>query len=583
MTDIELIKSKLDIVEVVSTYIADLKKAGSNYKANCPFHSEKSASFMVNPSLQIYKCFGCGKGGDVINFIQEIERLDFPEAMKLSAEKANVELNNSFSSEKSKKEQAEKQKIIEANTHAAKFYNYILSTHVTGKKGRDYATKRGINAEGVKKFMMGYAPNSKDNLKNFLLKKGFKEKDLIKWGLLVERNGSTIDKFRHRLMHPIFNIKGEVIGFSGRYIGTSKEAPKYLNSPETLVYKKNENLYGLFQAKESMRKENFVIVEEGNVDILSSHRVGIENIVAPLGTAFTENQAKLLKRFVEEFYFCFDTDKAGLNALIKSIGIAENLGIKHRVINVNPFKDPDELIMSEPDEWKNRISNSVNSFEYLIELFAKDYDLNNLDHKLSYINSLKPIFKLINDRIKFDLYTDQVSMRTNISFDKLIKIFNTNAHAKESNNSIEILDSEVKSYLNKINQLETYFLNLLVTSNKIKDLTIPLDYFENTVVRNLYKKLIDNKEEDIAAIYDELDGEEKELFGQIYTFDNTKIEDIEREIDRTMVRLKEFYFIRLNNKIKIENTLGDPLEKLNMIQEMLNEKRSISKKSKSQK
>ena len=582
MTDIELIKSKLDIVQIISSYLPELKKAGSNYKANCPFHSEKSPSFMVNPSLQIYKCFGCGKGGDVINFIQEIERVDFTEALKISAEKAHVDLNT-YTSATSKKEEMEKKRIIEANTLTAKFYHYILSTHSMGKSGREYAQKRGIDGERIKDFMMGYAPNSKDSLKKYLLQKGFEERDLINWGLLVERNYNskniTIDKFRHRLMHPILNLKGEVIAFSGRYIGTSKEAPKYLNSPETLVYKKNENLYGLYQAKESMRKENFVIVEEGNVDILSSHRVGIKNIVAPLGTAFTENQAKLLKRFVDEFYFCFDTDNAGISALIKSIGIAENLEIKHRVIDINPYKDPDDLIMKEPSEWKTRVDSSINTYEYLIYLFSKEVDLNNVDGKVKFSSRIIPILRQIKDEISLSHFIKKVSILLEVSEDILKKkIKDGKSINRASFSELEPKDKELankKVFGSNEVKLESYFISLLISANFIKKSKFPKEAIYNDELRNIYVKLLESKEKDPASIYDELNEIEKHYFEEIMMFDSTSIKNVDDEIKKVDKILKEKYYKKEIMKLRREMKEESNVENLVKLQHFAEELKKL--------
>lgn len=572
MTDIELVKSKLDIVDVVGSYVPDLKRAGNNYKANCPFHGEKTPSFMVNPSIQIYKCFGCQKGGDVINFIQEIESLDFAEALKLAAEKAHIELNQ-YASATSKKDEVEKKKIIEANTLTAKFYHYILATHHSGKAGRDYAQKRGINAEGIKEFLMGYASNSKDNLKKFLIKKGFDEKDLIRWGLLVERTDNytnkkiIIDKFRHRLMHPIFNIKGEVIGFSGRYIGTSKDAPKYLNSPETLVFKKNENLYGLFQAREAMRKAKFVIIEEGNIDILSSHREGIGNIVAPLGTAFTENQARLLKRYVDEFYFCFDTDTAGINALIKSIGIAENLGMQHKVVNVMPYKDPDELIMKEEGEWKSRVLNPINSLDYLIGIFSKEYDLASVDGKLKFSSKIIPVLRLIKDEITLSHFTKKVSILLEVSEDVVkSKIKGEPVSYKKT---IEPEKVEEKKQMSRDDKYEIYFLSLIVASNSIKEIVSTGDAFENEDTKVIFTKLKKSKTKDPAAIYDDLNDHQKLIFEEIMVFDASSIDNLKKELRDADIKIQERYLQKEIMKLRRESAGDEGEATVSKLQDLL--------------
>lgn len=582
MTDIELIKSKLDIVDIVGSYLPDMKRAGNNYKARCPFHGEKTPSFMVNPALQIYKCFGCGKGGDVINFLQEIEGLEFSEALKLSAEKAHVELTQHIS-QVSKKEEEEKKKIIEANTLAAKFFHYLLTNHQSGKKGRDYATKRGMNAEVIKEFLMGYAPNSKENLKKFLLKKGFNEVDLIRWGLLVERTEGysnkkvIIDKFRNRLIHPIFNIKGEVIGFSGRYIGQSDNAPKYLNSPETIVFKKNEQLYGLFQARESMRQSKFVIIEEGNVDILSSHRVGIGNIVAPLGTAFTENQAKLLKRYVDEFYFCFDTDKAGINALIKSIGIAENMGVQHKTIDVSPYKDPDELIMKEPKGWENRVSNPLNSLDYLINVFSKECDLSSVDGKIKFSGKIIPVLRLIKDEITLSHFEKKISIILEVSED----VVRTKVKGEKLPlyRTKEKEDSGVPAQANSLNRdamFEKYFIGLLVASDSIKKTQITDAAFTNDDLRTIFNKLLNSRATDPADIFDELSDPQKELFEDIMVFDITSIDNVGREIEISEKKLREKQLKRDIMRLRRQIAGSQDVDSMQKLQDLLNELKKLN-------
>jgi DNA primase len=252
LADIELIKSKLDIVDIVGSYI-ELKRAGGLYKANCPFHSEKTPSFTVNPSMQIFKCFGCGKAGDAIKFIQEYERIDFKEALKIAAEKAGVQIDT-YSNTQNTITKEQKERFYKANTLAASYYSYILKQHIAGKGAREYALKRQISIKEIEKFKFGFAPANNSNLKNFMLKKGYAEKELVELGLCIDRDGTILDKFRNRLVQPILDINGNILGFSGRYLGQSENAPKYLNSSESIVYKKNELLYDIFNAKTEITK-----------------------------------------------------------------------------------------------------------------------------------------------------------------------------------------------------------------------------------------------------------------------------------------------------------------------------------------
>lgn len=553
--EIENIKNKLDIVNVISEYVSGISKAGSNYKCLCPFHNEKTPSFMINPDLQIFKCFGCGIGGDVIKFIQEYEKISFPEALKIAAEKAGITLS-SYSTSQDKFIKEEKEKIIEANTLTAKFYNYILTKDKYGKLGMHYAKKREINDEIINKFQIGYAPESKNNLKNFLNKKGFKDEDLIRWGLLVNRDGKVIDKFRNRLIQPIFNTKGLIVGFSGRYIGQSKNPPKYLNSPETVVFKKNEILYGIYHAKEAMRKTNFVIVEEGNIDVLSSHRVGVENIVAPLGTSFTLNQALLVKKFVSTVYFAFDTDEAGINALIRSIKIVEEAGLNHKVIDIRGYKDPDDLIIQSPNMWLKKITEPVDSIDYLINLFLENNDLSKLDAKNKFANYIIPVMSYIKNEITFNHYVRVISSILQIKEDVLINKYirktdkNNTVISSVENSSKQTEPNKKNNFINEIksNQFkkELYFLSLLYQSKKAYTHKFKPEIFESEINKEIFLKMenIILKKMDIYQLNNELSELAQSIIQEIVLTDLSLIQDIEIEKQKVYNSLYRDYIKR---------------------------------------
>ena len=419
-SQIQEIKEKLDIIQVAEKYLTNMKHSGPNYFALCPFHNEKTPSFSINQDLQIYKCFGCGESGDVITFIQKIEGLDFPKALEKAAQMAGVQLMSYKPDPKREKEYKEKQRIIEANTLAATFYNHLLLNHKNGEIAREYCKNRKITKPIIEKFQIGYAPKGYDNLKRFLQKHGFEENDLLKWGLLVMREdrsrgretgeSKAVDKFRFRLMFPIFNHQGEIIGFSGRQIEKSDYGPKYLNSPETLVYKKKETMYGLFQAKDEIRRRGFVILVEGNVDILSSHRVGVPNIVCPLGTALTLEQCKLVRRYAEKVYFRFDTDEAGEKALLRGLEIAENAGLESSALDIGEYQDVDELIMNEPKKWQQSVDQPMEVVEHLINRFSKKFDLTSAKGKSGFIKQIGPYIKAIADPIEKDEYVKKIAV-----------------------------------------------------------------------------------------------------------------------------------------------------------------------------
>lgn len=573
MSDIETVKSKLDIVEVIGTYVPDLKRAGANYKAPCPFHQEKTPSFTVNPSLQIFKCFGCGKAGDVITFIQEVERLEFPEALRLAADKAGVILENNNFSKDSKLEE-EKKKIIEANTLAAKFYNYILKTHKSGKPGRDYAQKRMIDAQRIDDFLIGFAPNSQNNLKKFLVSKGFDEKNLVKWGLLVQRDRAIVDKFRNRLLQPIFNLQGDIVGFSGRYIGTSKMAPKYLNSPETPVYKKNEILYGIHHAKEAIRRANFTIIVEGNIDILSSHRVNVANIVAPLGTAFTINQAKLIKRFCDEIYFCFDTDDAGTKALIRGLELVESIELGHRVIDLTGFQDADELIVKNPEEWEKRIKSSKNTIEYLIKKLSEGLDLNTLDGKTIFSRKVFPVIKIIKNEVELSYALKEIAGILEITEEALlsqIKSDRSTLLGPNKNTEQQKLDSAKSSSKppTSVQKIEKYFLTLLIQTDSISKFTdLDETYFQDENYQKIFAEFKKaGHDVDFGQIAEVLDDNTRHDLEDILMFDTTEIKYLDKELkdvySRFQKRSLKSEILKLKRSLNQNPDDEESLKKLN--------------------
>jgi DNA primase len=573
--NIEKVKNSLDIVDVVSKYL-DLKSAGSNYKGLCPFHNEKTPSFMVNPSLQIFKCFGCGKGGDVLNFIQEVEHLPFNEALDLGAEMGGVEIEKSYNTDP--KEKANINNALRAHELAAKYYNHILTSHNAGNDGRKYAQKRGIEKSQIEEFKVGFSPKNKNNLKLFLKQKGFEEKDLINWGLLANQQNEIIDKFRYRLLQPIFSLKGEVVGFSGRYIDKSDYAPKYLNSPETIIFKKQESLYSLYHAKEAIRKEGFVILVEGNIDILSSFKVGVRNIVAPLGTAFTKPQAKLLKRYCDTIYFCFDSDSAGMQALIRSLGIVEEVGLKHKVLALGEYQDADELINDSAQTWKKIISKPIDTFEYIRGEIAKEIDLGTADGKRTFQSKIMPILRLFQDKAVQYHYAREVALILDVPQDVI------ESKLEEKNtlrfNSYEET-VEIKPNLNsdkvERNELEQYLLSIVIQHKMTHILDmIPDDLFLNPNCIKLAKKLNKTKKELTVLTHDVL-GDLWELYGELATYDLTHITDPEEEVDKIYNRLYVEYvkhkILSLRRAIALEDDNENLLKEL---QELTEELKSIA-------
>ena len=424
---IEEIKSRCDIVDIISDYM-HLEKSGSNYTGLCPFHSEKTGSFMVSKSKQIYKCFGCNAGGDVISFVMRWENVDFMEAVKILARKCGITLDRNISEEEKKKIQ-EINKFREIHTEAARFYFANLLR--TKNPGYEYLRKRGLSDKIIKKFGLGYSPNSWNSLMNYLLSKGYDKTDLVKCGLITHKTESNkyFDRFRNRVMFPVFDIKGRVIGFGGRVLDDSK--PKYLNSPETLVFQKGTNLYGLnFAIKERMEDRYFIIVE-GYMDCISLHQYGITNVVASLGTALTTNQARLLKRYADKVIISYDADVAGQTATLRGLEILRDAGFDVRVLTIPQGKDPDEFIRSNGKEAFLKLINSATPLiGYRLKRAEEGIDFKNEQSLIKYGERVTEILADLNP-VEKDVYIKRISEDTGLKEQSLYDLLSMAQNRKE--------------------------------------------------------------------------------------------------------------------------------------------------------
>jgi len=374
---IEEIKSKLDVVRVISDYI-QLRKAGVNFKAPCPFHSEKTPSFLVNPERQRWHCFGCGEDGDIFTFVEKIEGVDFVEAKKQLAKKAGVILR--YEDEGADRD---RRRLLEANRWAARYYHEVLLKTRQAETARAYVRKRRLTDETVEDWVLGYAPDSWDSLLNFLRQKGYKDDEIFRAGLISrrERGDGHFDRFRGRLMFPIRDAQGNFIGFTGRVMPDAsgaepKDTGKYINTQDTAVYHKSQVLYGLDKAKQAIRREGVAVVVEGNMDVIASHQAGVKNVVASSGTAFTAEQLAALKRLTDRLVLSFDMDAAGELAARRSIDAAVAAGFEVRLLRLPPDagKDPDDCIRKDPEIWKAAIAKSVPFMEWYIDLARQRTD-----------------------------------------------------------------------------------------------------------------------------------------------------------------------------------------------------------------
>lgn len=402
---------KNDIYDVVSKYVK-LKKSGNSYLGLCPFHNEKTPSFSVSPSRGVCHCFGCGEGGDVISFVMKVENISFYDALKKLAEMANITLPevSNYDREDVKKAKERREGLYKINHEAAVFFYEQLKG---SKKSIDYLKKRQLSGACAKNFWLGYAPDSWTSLFDHLKSKGYTESDIYNAGLIKKHeSGRYYDMFRNRLMFPIFDINNNIIAFGGRVFDDSK--PKYLNSPESAVFSKSRNLYGINIARNS--KKDSVFLSEGYMDTIALMKSGFTNTVATLGTALTEQQAKMLSKIFKEVIICYDGDKAGCIARLRAITVLREHDIKISVIDMGTSKDPDEFIKTNGvDRFKAVVAKRKNDMEYVLDYFGAEYDLNNPGDVVAYTDSVIEYLKLIRSKVEQDVYVNMLSNRTGVS------------------------------------------------------------------------------------------------------------------------------------------------------------------------
>jgi DNA primase len=403
MSDTDEIKSRINIVDFIGKRVT-LKKTGRNYKGLCPFHNEKTPSFIVSPERQTFHCFGCGKGGDILAFVMEYDHVDFVEALEELADVTGVKLTRRIGDTPEVKL---KQKIFEVNHLASEYYQYILTKHTLGEKARDYLKHRGVSDKSVKTFGLGYSPNSWDTLSAYLKKKGYDASLLAQAGLTIARTASArasasqgyYDRFRGRVMFTLKDHRGNVVGFSGRVLDPTAKEAKYINTSETPVYIKGNVLYGLDVTRGAIQKENEAIVMEGELDLISSFQAGIGNVVAIKGSALTEGHVNLLRRYTEKLAFALDSDLAGDAAARRGIEIADRAGLDMRVVILPSGKDPDEAVRENAPAVKKAIKNAIPIYDYFISSAAKRFDTTSAFGKKKVSEELLPVLDKIENPI----------------------------------------------------------------------------------------------------------------------------------------------------------------------------------------
>ena len=546
---VEEIRLKNDIVDVISGYVK-LQKKGSSYFGLCPFHNEKSPSFSVSRQKQMYYCFGCGAGGNVFTFVMEYENFSFVEALKMLAERVGVELPEMEYSKEAKEKADLKNTLLEVNKLAAKYF-YAQLKGEQGKVAHSYLTKRGLSEETITAFGLGYSNKYSDDLYKYLKMKGYSDTILQKAGLIsIDERSGVYDKFWNRVMFPIMDVNNRVIGFGGRVMGDAK--PKYLNTPETEVFDKSRNLYGLNRARTS-RKPYFLICE-GYMDVISLHQAGFSNAVASLGTALTAGHAALIKRYVNEVFLTYDSDEAGTKAALRAIPILREAGISAKIIRMEPYKDPDEFIKNlGADAFEERIQKARNGFMFSLEVLEKDFDMNSPEGKTAFMKEAAKRLNEFEEEIERNNYIEAVAERYKVGYDNLRKLVAKIAiqsglakPAEKPKQSVEKTRGKEDGNLHSQKILLTWLIESENVFSQIEKYIKPNDFTEplyKQVAELLYDQY-EKRELNPAKVMNHFTDEEEHR--QVASLFHTKIqklqtrEEEEKALKETIIRVKSY-------------------------------------------
>lgn len=583
---IEEVRQANDIVDVISQYV-HLKRSGRNFFGLCPFHNEKSPSFSVSPDKQIFHCFGCGVGGNIFTFLTKIEGITFIEAVQNLAKRANIQLPTIEGNLQDLEREKLKQKVYKVNEFVAKYYHENLYKN-TSKIAQEYVKKRKLNNETLQSYQIGFSGTFNELYKE-LIKQGFEEKEILETGLVNKNNNGTfIDRYRNRLMFPICDIRGKVIAFGGRVLDDSK--PKYINSPENVVYSKGRHLYGLNVAKKGDISR--LLIVEGYMDVISLHQRGITNVVAALGTALTQSQGWLLRKNSQQVILSFDSDGAGQTAIVRSLEILQNMGCDMRVLQMDGAKDPDEYIIKYGSaRFQNIMDKALSLVEYKVKLLRNNLNLENINDKIKFLNEIAKIIAKIDNTMEKELYIEKIANTYNISKDAIYAEVNKITYSNTS--GIKILEKakpvqkrenleQKEKVSEEIKKREDTILSILLIGDinlyQIIKQNIKPEEFQSEIDKEIAKKLYEEYEKgnsNIISIIDQLEEKEQNHITKIMAEDYG-IEDIEKAIDdifqnyekekckiRRVEILKELKSdIDETRKIELENELNDIVLKL---------------------
>lgn len=563
---IEEIKNRLDIAQVVGKYV-QLKQAGKNYSGLCPFHKEKTPSFIVSPDIQRYKCFGCGETGDIFNFVQKIENIDFVEALEKLAKEAGVDLKRFEKDSKYKR-------LEDINYLATKYFYNQLKTSTTAMK---YVQERGFSDDSIKNFGIGYTPKYPELLDYIQKNTKYSKQELLQSGLFVEKEGKIREKFRDRIMFPIRSSSGKVIAFSGRVLPGNDWGPKYMNSPETPLFHKKDNLFGQYESRQEIRKQDLAILCEGQTDVISAHQAGIKNIVAPLGTGITKEQIDKLSKLTRNFLFFFDSDSAGFKAVIRAFGLSSELGVYPYAATPSPYKDIDELLQKDKKLFTKKIKDKTEAFSFILSTYIEDKDLNKLNGVTVVKKFIDELLSNVKDPVIRSHYIEKARKITTFS---ITESFHGNDGFKERPSDKASRELPVKTLEQR--QELTYLKLLLLLEKVTPKYLVKKDFLTSPQGQKVVELLSSNPKITRQEIYSTLeeDPSTREVIEEAI-FQTTKLpnndEEIYNELDQIIQRLKKNFYENKRRGLHVKIAVAEEKGEFKESQKLLSELQDINK------
>ena len=563
---IEEIKNRLDIAQVVGKYV-QLKQAGKNFSGLCPFHKEKTPSFIVSPDIQRYKCFGCGETGDIFNFVQKIENIDFVESLEKLAKEAGVDLKRFEKDSKYKR-------LEDINYLSTKYFYNQLKASTTAMK---YVQERGFSDDSIKNFGIGYTPKYPKLLDYIQKDTKYSKQELLQSGLFVEKEGKIREKFRDRIMFPIRSSSGKVIAFSGRVLPGNDWGPKYMNSPETPLFHKKDNLFGQYESRQEIRKQDLAILCEGQTDVISAHQAGIKNIVAPLGTGITKEQIEKLSKLTRNFLFFFDSDSAGFKAVVRAFELSSELGVYPYAATPSPYKDIDELIQKDKKLFEKKIKDRTEAFSFILSIYIEDKDLNKLNNVTVVKKFIDELLSNVKDPVIKSHYIEKVKKITTFS---ITDDFHGNVRFQEQPSNKASRELPVKT---PEQRQELTYLKLLLLLEKVPaKYLVKKDFLTSPQGQGIVEQFSSNPGITRQEIYANLEEEDsmraviEEVIFQTTKLPNNE-EEIYNELDQIIQRLKKNFYESQRRDLHVKIAVAEEKGEFEQSQKLLSELQDINK------